>query len=210
MLFYLAVSLQALAPATGAPPAQALAVAASQDASSQAGPTEQADPFPVYWEDDNWTVTSDAEGHSCTASKWSQHEDFGEMELRLVYWPLDRMFLLGFTSTVTTSLPEKGEETIEIAFLNNGGIEYDDGWGARNFYYTALPDGSHYFTDIFSGTENVAQISSDISQSSHVGFSHDGNLFAGATLTGSKVALKHLRECAFALNDLNPNDPFVR
>jgi hypothetical protein len=101
------------------------------------------------------------------------------------------------TNRIETALPESGEVRFGIVFLDNGNgnIEFDDGWGSREFVYTR-GDGDYRFSTRFSGEKNVRQLLADLASSRTIGFLQRGRAVVAYELADIGPSVARLRECA--------------
>jgi len=140
-----------------------------------------------------WPVRT-ADG-SCSMSQTFESEDFGRTTLRVSYDAASQEVTLTTTNPMAEQLPGTGEILWSMVFLDNGGIEYDEGWTARPFTYAR--DGERYrFSTSFAGENNVRQILADLGASRSIGFMRQGKLITAYELDGARGSVEQLRDCA--------------
>lgn len=147
---------------------------------------------------------------SCNMIQVYDHPKMGENAFSVSYYAAAKKIYLNVTSKITTSLPDRGVVDLQLYFIDGNEL-LDDGWGTRKFDYVKSDDGETYiFMNVFSGTENVEQILTDVSQGKLIAFFYKGKAFASYKLDGSAIAISRLKDCAFEVAGLNKNDPFAR
>lgn len=162
-----------------------------------------------YFSNDDFSVKRLEDGDGCVMSTVFTHKRDGEIYFGVVYDAREKLVAVAVTSQITTSLPDKGEVSLDVVFLDNGGVKYDSGWGSRNFTYSK-EDGSYMFYTQFTGAEASSQILSDIARSSTFGLFYNDKIFQALPLKGSALPVQKLRDCAFEVAGLNRNDPFAQ
>ena len=140
-----------------------------------------------------WPVRT-ADG-TCSMSQTFESADFGRNTLRVSYDASRQEVTLTSINPMAEQLPGNGEIVWTIVFLDNGNLEYDEGWAARAFTYAR--DGDRYsFSTAFSGENNVRQILADLGASSSVGFMRQGKLVTAYELVGAGPSVEKLSDCA--------------
>lgn len=150
----------------------------------------QAQDRQVYYASDSWPVY--AAGRTCTmvqgvpdnGNALSVSHDGAEITLTT-------------TNELESELPAMGKVSLAIVFLDNGAsdIEFDDGWGSREFSY--VQDGEQYrFSTRFAGEENVRQILTDLASSKTIGFLQRRQAVVAYDLADISRSVARLRDCA--------------
>ena len=169
----------------------------------------QADDLKPYYENANFSVQRSDEDGDCVMSAMFEHKQDGATCFGVLYDAKDKSVTLGITSTIPTSLPDEGKVDLDIGFLDNGPIKYDDGWGARSFSYSK-EDGEYMFVTSFTGSGPVGDILKDLAQSRVIAFFYNEKIFTALPLKGSSEAVQKLKDCAFEAAGLNRRDPFAQ
>lgn len=144
----------------------------------------------VYYASDTWPVH--ASGRTCTlvqagadaASALSVSYDGAEVTLTS-------------TNTLESELPASGKVDLAIVFLDNGNgdIEYDDGWGSREFTYAREGDAWRFSTR-FAGERNVRQFLTDLASSRTLGLLQRREAVVSYDLGDISRSVPRLRDCA--------------
>lgn len=99
------------------------------------------------------------------------------------------------TSTLESALPAAGKVTLTIVFLDNGRLDFDEGWGAREFAYAR--DGAAYrFSTRIPGEKNVRQFLTDLASSRTIGLLQGDEAMVAYELKGISASVAQLRACA--------------
>jgi hypothetical protein len=144
----------------------------------------------VYYASSTWPVN--ASGSTCTMVQAVPDE--GNV-LSISYD--GSVVTLTTSSTVASALPASGKTRFDLVFLDsgNGAIDYDTGWGSREFTY--VRDGNTFrFSNRFTGERNVAQILTDLASSRTIGFLQRGQAVVAYELTDAAPSVAQLRACA--------------
>lgn len=101
------------------------------------------------------------------------------------------------TNRLESPLRPTGKLDLAIVFLENdySKIEYDDGWGSREFTYTSS-DGIYRFSTRFAGEKNVRQILGDLAGSKALGFLQNRQAVIDYDLGDIGRSVARLRDCA--------------
>lgn len=103
--------------------------------------------------------------------------------------------ILTSTNELEEPLPSSGEVDLKIVFLDNGDLDFDDGWGSREFTYDA-DAGQYRFSTRFAGEKNVRQILSDLAGSKTIGLLQGSDVVVDYALAGIAGSIARLRDCA--------------
>ena len=142
----------------------------------------------VYYASDTWPVH--AAGGRCTMTQAS-HEDRNALSVSYD----GREVVLATINEVKTPLPDSGSVAMRLVFLENDGVEYDDGWSSRPFAYAR--EGEVFrFSSRFAGERNTRQLLDDLANSEHVGFLIKDDVFYDYDLRAAAPSIARLRECA--------------
>jgi type 1 fimbria pilin len=150
----------------------------------------QAQDAQVYYASDTWPVH--ASGRTCTMMQAASSADG---RLSVSYDGTE--VTLATTNTLESELPDSGKVSFAIVFLDNGAsdLEFDDGWGSREFTYSR-DDGDYHFSARFAGENNVRQILSDLANSKTIGLLQRGKAVMAYDLADVGGSIARLRECA--------------
>jgi hypothetical protein len=150
----------------------------------------QAQDAQVYYASDTWPVQ--AAGRTCTMMQAASSADG---RLSVSYDGSE--VTLATTNTVESALPDSGKVSFAIVFLDNeeSDLEFDDGWGSREFTYAR--EGADYrFSTRFGGENNVRQILADLANSKTIGLLQGGKAVMAYELGNAGGSIARLRECA--------------
>ena len=142
----------------------------------------------VYYASDTWPVHSTSGG--CTMTQ-AAHEDRNALSVSYD----GREVVLATVNEVKTPLPDSGSVAMRLVFLENAGVDYDDGWSSRPFTY-AREDGVFRFSSRFAGEKNTRQLLDDLANSKHLGFLIKDDVFYDYDLRNAAPSIARLRECA--------------
>jgi len=144
----------------------------------------------VYYASNSWPVN--AAGRTCTMVQ-AAPEDGNVLSVSYDGAELT----LTSTSTLESALPAAGKVTLVIVFLDNrnGDLDFDEGWGAREFTYTR--DGAAYrFSTRIPGEKNVRQFLTDLASSRTIGLLQGDDAVVAYELKGISPSIAQLRACA--------------
>ena len=142
----------------------------------------------VYYASANWPVH--AAGGTCTLVQGVPEE--GNV-LSVGYDGSD--LTLTSTSTLASALPAAGKVNLTIVFLDNGDLDYDEGWGTREFAYAKVGEAYRFSTRI-AGEKNVRQFLTDLAASRTIGLLQDDEAVVAYELSGVSASVAQLRQCA--------------
>jgi hypothetical protein len=142
----------------------------------------------VYYASDTWPVH--AAGGRCTMTQ-AAHEDRNDLSVSYD----GREVVLATINEVKTPLPDSGSVAMRLVFLENAGVDYDDGWSSRPFAYTREGD-LFRFSSRFAGEKNTRQLLDDLANSKHLGFLIKDDVFYDYDLRAAAPSIARLRECA--------------
>ena len=149
----------------------------------------QAQDAQVYYASESWPVH--VSGRTCTMQGLpgadgvlSVSYDGAEVTLTTI-------------SELASELPAAGKVKLAIVFLDNedSDIEFDDGWGSREFTYAQEGD-TYRFSTRFSGENNVRQILTDLASSKTIGLLQRRQTVVAYDLAGIATSVERLRDCA--------------
>lgn len=146
-----------------------------------------------------WSV--EIEGGSCLASTVYKNGDL----FVVGYNPIQDRAAIIITDADATSLNEGDEVALYVIFL--AGKKLNEDWGATIFN-VLKHNGVSQMLGGFEGRRMIG----DIARNDTIVFSIDGTtdrMVGAYKLAGSRAAMESLRRCAFELQGLNPNDPFL-
>jgi hypothetical protein len=164
------------------PLAALLAVPAAVPAQAQDGQ--------VYYASDSWPVH--VAGRTCTMVQAVADE--GNV-LSIGYDGAE--LTLTSTSVLQSSLPATGKVSFRIVFLDNGNgdIEFDDGWGTREFAYARQGE-AYRFSTRLAGEENVRHFLTDLASSRTIGLLQGDQAVVAYELNDVSRSIAQLRDCA--------------
>jgi hypothetical protein len=144
----------------------------------------------VFYASSSWPVH--AAGGACTMVQGAPVDD---NVLSVGYDGAD--LTLTSTSKLQSPLPATGKVNWTIVFLDNGNgdIEFDEGWGTREFTYARVGE-AYRFTTRIAGEGNVRQFLSDLASSRTIGLLQRGQAVVAYELAGVSPSVAQLRDCA--------------
>lgn len=149
---------------------------------------------------DGWSILSD--GETCYAARTYEGGDI----LLVNYQPSKDRVTLSVSDPDATSLKAGQKVTLYVTFV--GVTHLDEDWGSSSF--DVYKDGqTSQMVSSFVGHDMLA----DLGRYAAIAFTLDGTAARAVgvyNLDGSARAMASLRQCAFAVEGLNPNDPFLR
>ena len=152
------------------------------------------------WVNGRWNVYSYDDEDSCEIGIVPKEGEY----LTVKYAPRETAVYLVMTNKDATSKVDGEIVILDVMFFNEKVLT--GSWRNINFKVTVMADGrraiasealAKNFLSLFSSEIYVAVITKS------------GEMFGGINLDGSSLATSHLRKCAYAAADLNPNDPFL-
>lgn len=148
-----------------------------------------------------WQIRATDE--NCFASRVYENDD----HLVITYDPTEDTVMMSISDPDATSLRAGQIVNLHVIFVSPSVL--DDGWGVKKFTVAKHDDGLSQMIGTFEGRVML----NDLSRYDIIAFSIDGtaNRMVGSyKLDGSAKAMNALKQCAFAMYGLNPNDPFIQ
>ena len=142
----------------------------------------------VFYASDTWPVH--AAGRTCTMTQAAANADG---RLSVSYDGTE--VTLATTNSLESELPDSGKVSFAIVFLDNDQVEFDDGWGSREFAYARVGE-DYRFASRFAGERNVSQILGDLSNSRSIGLLQRGEAVMAYELADIAPSIARLRDCA--------------
>lgn len=150
----------------------------------------QAQDAQIYYASDSWPVHASgrtrtlAQAGADPGSALSVSYDGAEVTLTT-------------TNALESELPASGKVDLAIVFLDNGNgdIDYDDGWGSREFAY-AREGEAWRFSTRFAGERNVRQFLTDLASSRTLGLLQRRETVVAYDLGNIAPSVARLRDCA--------------
>ena len=138
-------------------------------------------------------ATVRAEGSGCVAAQDTGVG--GANVLSVAYDDARKELTLGSANQVASGLAAAGSVPLTIVFLDNGNVEWDDGWGTRPFAYARDGELVRFSTRV-AGERNVAQMLQDLAASRRLGLLQNGEVVIDHDLGPFRAAIAELRACA--------------
>ena len=150
----------------------------------------QAQDGQVFYASDTWPVHASA--GTCTLVQAGAAADSA---LSVSYDGAE--VTLTTTNTLESALPAAGKVSLAIVFLDNGDVEFDDGWGSREFAFVQEGD-AYRFSARFAGEKNVRQFLTDLASSRTIGLLQRRQTVVAYDLADISRSVARLRDCAGA------------